>query len=65
MMFPEHIFKAYDIRGLTNGELSDDLAYRVGRGFIRFLRKKGVILPGRSVVVGRDMRASSPGFAQH
>ncbi|MDO8509906.1 MAG: phosphomannomutase/phosphoglucomutase [bacterium] len=63
-MFPEHIFKAYDIRGLVAGELSADLAYRVGRSFVMMLQKKGIRLEGRKVVVGRDMRQSSPDLAQ-
>lgn len=63
-MFPEHIFKAYDIRGLVAGELSYDLAYRVGCSFVVMLQKKGISLDGRKVVVGRDMRQSSPDFAK-
>ncbi len=45
-------FKAYDLRGRIPGELNDDVAYRVGRGYAQFLH------PAR-VVVGRDIRLSS------
>ena len=38
MNFPKHIFKAYDIRGLVEGELSEDLAYALGGAFVEFLR---------------------------
>lgn len=63
MSFPSHIFKAYDIRGLVEGELSTDLAYRVGRSFAIFLKTKGYLQNNRQVVVGQDMRATSPIFA--
>jgi len=62
MEFPEQIFKAYDIRGLVKGELSNDLAYNLGRAFVVFLREKNVELEGKKVVVGRDMRETSPVF---
>jgi phosphomannomutase len=45
------IFKSYDVRGIYPAELSDDLAYAVGRAFVEEL---GVT----SIVVGRDMRPS-------
>jgi phosphomannomutase len=48
-------FKAYDLRGRIPGELNDDVAYRVGRGYAQFLH------PQR-VVVGRDIRLSSAGL---
>lgn len=64
MTFPSHIFKAYDIRGLVDGELSNDLAYRVGRAFVQLLQKKGVNLKKRYLVVGHDMRPTSIGFQQ-
>lgn len=46
-------FKAYDIRGLYPEQVNEDLAYLVGRAFVRFLGAK-------TIVVGRDMRESSP-----
>lgn len=52
------IFKAYDIRGIYGEELTDELAYNIGRAFATFLK------PGK-VVVGRDMRPhSTPLFAE-
>ncbi len=47
------IFKAYDIRGIYGTELTDEIAYRFGRAFVTFLKCK-------TVVVGYDMRDSSP-----
>ncbi|MGC1524336.1 MAG: phosphomannomutase CpsG [Steroidobacteraceae bacterium] len=48
-------FKAYDLRGRIPGELNDDVAYRVARGYAQFLN------PAR-IVVGRDIRLSSGGL---
>jgi phosphomannomutase len=48
-------FKAYDLRGRIPDELCDDVAYRVGRGYAQF------VAPSR-VIVGRDIRLSSPGL---
>ncbi|MFA4845049.1 MAG: phosphomannomutase/phosphoglucomutase [Patescibacteria group bacterium] len=58
--FPRHIFKQYDIRGLIDTEITPDLAEGIGRAFVRFLKNE---LPSREnmiIVVGRDMRDSSP-----
>jgi len=46
------IFKAYDIRGIYGKDLTDEIAYRIGRAFVQFLGC-------RKVVVGRDMRTHS------
>jgi len=50
-------FKAYDIRGKVPSELNEELAYKVGRAVAKFLNAK-------SIVIGRDVRKSSPGLAQ-
>lgn len=50
------VFKAYDVRGIYPTELDEQLAYRIGRAFALYLRP-------RHVVVGRDMRVSSPALA--
>lgn len=63
-MFSPNIFKAYDIRGLVEGELSVDLAYAVGRAFAVFLRTRGGDFSRKKAVVGRDMRATSHPFQQ-
>lgn len=49
-------FKAYDIRGRVPDELDEDLAWRIGRAYAAFLN------PER-VVVGHDIRLSSPAVA--
>ena len=50
------IFKAYDIRGVYPDELDEDAARRIGFGFVRFT-------DASRIVVGRDMRESSPSLA--
>jgi phosphomannomutase len=50
------IFKAYDIRGLYPGEIDEDVARRIGRGFVAYLQ-------ARTIAVSRDMRVSSPAIA--
>src|SRR3989339_873794 len=62
-LFPKQVFKAYDIRGLIEGELSVDLAYRIGRAYGVLLHGLFKDLDNKSVVVGQDMRKSSPQYA--
>lgn len=64
MQIAKNIFKAYDIRGLVDTELSSELAYSLGRAFVVFLRNHNLLKPGQAVVVGRDMRATSPALQQ-
>ncbi|MBI5728754.1 MAG: phosphomannomutase/phosphoglucomutase [Candidatus Magasanikbacteria bacterium] len=64
MAFPSHIFKAYDIRGLADTELSPELAFRLGRAFVVFLRQGARLKDDQAAVVGRDMRPTSPIFAE-
>ena len=47
------IFKAYDVRGIYGQNLTEDIAYKIGRAFVYFLKCK-------EVIVGTDMRVSSP-----
>src|SRR6266581_9477370 len=50
------IFKAYDVRGIYGENLTDEVAYRIGRA-------AGVYLNVPEIAVGRDMRLSSPQLA--
>jgi phosphomannomutase/phosphoglucomutase len=53
-----NIFRKYDIRGIADRDLPDDVVYLIGRAFASFMIKQtGVKNP--SVVVGRDIRPSS------
>lgn len=54
------IFKAYDIRGLVETELTPDFAFRVGLAFARFLEQER---EPATIVIGEDMRPSSPMLA--
>lgn len=55
-----HIFREYDIRGLVDKDLTEETARLIGLSYGTYLRGKG----GRSAVVGRDVRLSSPALAQ-
>ena len=51
--------KTYDVRGLVNIDLTEDVVEALAAGFVDELE-----LAGKSVVVGHDMRDSSPLFEQ-
>lgn len=51
------IFKAYDIRGLSPGEIDARIARRIGAAFVRFTG-------ARVIAVGRDMRETSPALTE-
>ena len=55
------IFKAYDIRGLADVEIDADFAFATGLAFARFLQLERE--PG-TIVIGEDMRPSSPILAE-
>jgi phosphomannomutase len=50
------IFKAYDVRGTVPDQLDEDLARATGRAFAK-------VVDAPKIVVGHDMRPSSPGMA--
>ncbi|CAN2215270.1 {ManB} Phosphomannomutase [Candidatus Nanopelagicaceae bacterium] len=54
------IFKAYDIRGLVDDEITPEFTFATGAAFARFLKAERE--PG-TVVIGEDMRPSSPELA--
>lgn len=45
------MFKEYDIRGVYGEDLTDDIAYKIGRAYVMYANSK-------KVVVGHDMRVS-------
>src|SRR3954452_10807136 len=53
------VFKAYDVRGTVPDQVDDDLARAVGAAFVEVTGSAD-----GAVVVGRDMRPSSPGMAR-
>jgi phosphomannomutase len=56
-----NIFKAYDIRGLVDSEIDSDFAFETGVAFARFLQ---IEREPATVVIGEDMRPSSPFLAE-
>ena len=52
-----HVFKAYDVRGTVPDQVDEELAEAVGSAFVR-------VTGGDRIVVGHDMRPSSPGLAR-
>lgn len=58
MKTPAHIFREYDVRGLVDEDLSDDLVQALGRAYATFMcRALGT--DRVDLVVGRDVRPSS------
>jgi len=55
-----NIFKAYDIRGLVDSEITPDFTFATGLAFARFLQQER---EPATVVIGQDMRPSSPALA--
>jgi phosphomannomutase/phosphoglucomutase len=50
------VFREYDVRGVADRDLTDQLAEDLGRAFGTFLTRRGQ----RRIVLGRDCRVSSP-----
>lgn len=50
-------FKAYDIRGKVPSEVNTELVYKIGRALVKYLNAK-------SIVIGRDVRKSSPDLSE-
>jgi len=59
------IFKAYDIRGVVPEQLNEQVAAAVGAAFAELVdAEQASPSGGRGMVVGYDMRPSSPGLAR-
>ncbi len=56
MRVPSHIFREYDVRGVADRDLEDDLAEGIGRGLGVMLQVAG---KAPRLAVGRDCRVSS------
>jgi phosphomannomutase len=58
------IFKAYDVRGVYGEQLDGELAYRIGRAFVRVLAdEEGKPASELRIGLGRDMRLTAPEMA--
>jgi phosphomannomutase len=53
----DQIIKAYDIRGLVDGQVTPEFAFSLGCAYAKFLEEER---EPSTVVVGEDMRPSSP-----
>jgi phosphomannomutase/phosphoglucomutase len=58
MKINPHIFRFYDIRGISDKDLSPELAELIGKAFGTYLIKRGT----KDVLVGRDSRATSESY---
>ncbi len=59
MKIDTSVFKAYDIRGIYPDQLHPELAYRLGRAYSTLIQSE-TKNKDLTIVVGRDMRLSSP-----
>ena len=59
----QRVIKAYDVRGLVGEELDEPFVADVGGAFARLMRGDGGADDARQVVIGYDMRSSSPSLA--
>ncbi len=57
------VFKAYDVRGTVPDQVDERLARRAGGAFVQVVSDSGGT-PAPRIVVGHDMRPSSPGLAR-
>ncbi|HEV8502646.1 MAG TPA: phosphomannomutase/phosphoglucomutase [Casimicrobiaceae bacterium] len=60
MHVPAEIFKAYDIRGIVDRNLTAEVVGAVGRALGTLALERDC----KAIVIGRDGRLSGPGFAQ-
>ncbi len=52
----EHIFRAYDIRGIVDEDLTDESMEKIAKAFGTFIKSKGA----RAISVGGDIRGTTP-----
>jgi len=59
-MVNPYIFREYDIRGIVDKDLTDEVVELIGRGFGTYISEKGA----RSISVGGDVRLSTNRFIE-
>ncbi|PZS14243.1 MAG: phosphomannomutase/phosphoglucomutase [Pseudonocardiales bacterium] len=57
------IVKAYDIRGIVGEQLNSTVVRDIGAAFAEFVGRSDGSAHSRAVIIGHDMRDSSPGLA--
>ncbi len=55
-----YIFREYDIRGVVDKDLTEEVVEELGRGFGTYLKEKG----GKRASLGGDVRLSTPRFRE-
>jgi phosphomannomutase/phosphoglucomutase len=55
-----HIFREYDIRGVVDDDLTEEVVRLIGKGFGSYIRRHG----GSTVSLGGDVRHSTPRFRE-
>lgn len=63
MIVNPSIFKSYDIRGIYGSDLTEEIAYKIGRAYGTFIQKEN---PDKklTIAVSQDMRSSSPSLTE-
>lgn len=64
MNIPEHIFKSYDIRGIYPNELNEESIKVIVSAIYKFFKKDKPDDTSLTLVVGTDMRTSSPSLTK-
>jgi len=57
-MVNPQIFRAYDIRGVVDNDLNEDILYKIGKGYGTFIRRQNL----KTVSIGGDARLSTPAY---
>jgi len=58
MALNQNIFKAYDVRGIYPAEINEESVYKIAQAYLKVFKPKG------SIVLGKDVRLSSPSLWQ-
>lgn len=64
MVIDPTIFKSYDIRGIYPTQLNEELAYKIARAYAEIIRLENKDRKNIEVVVGCDMRVSTPSLKE-
>ena len=59
-MLNPQIFRAYDIRGVVEKDLNEEILYKIGKGYGTFLRRQNL----KTVSIGGDARLSTPSYKE-
>ena len=58
MTINPQIFRGYDVRGLVDTDLNEDVYYTIGKAYATFLYRRQI----NEFVIGCDIRATSEGY---